>query len=74
LQITNIWFYAFSFYFGEIIESRRKELNLTQNDLAELVGKKRPYISRIEKGEDIRISNFSLIANALNLSIQLTAQ
>ena len=65
---------AFSFYFGEIIKSRRKELNLTQNDLAELVGKKRPYISRIEKGEDIRISNFSLIANALNLSIQLTAQ
>ena len=65
---------AFSFYFGGIIKSRRKELNLTQNDLAELVGKKRPYISRIEKGEDIRISNFSLIANALNLSIELTAQ
>ena len=64
---------AFSFYFGEIIKNRRKELKLTQNDLAELIGKKRPYISRIENGEDIRLSNFSLIANALNLSIQLTA-
>ena len=64
---------AFSFYFGEIIKNRRKELKLSQNDLAELIGKKRPYISRIENGEDIRLSNFSLIASALNLSIQLTA-
>ena len=64
---------AFSFYFGEIIKNRRKELKLSQNDLAELIGKKRPYISRIENGEDIRLSNFSLIANVLNLSIQLTA-
>ena len=64
---------AFSYYFGEIIKNRRKELKLSQNDLAELIGKKRPYISRIENGEDIRLSNFSLIANALNLSIQLTA-
>jgi ribosome-binding protein aMBF1 (putative translation factor) len=64
---------AFSYYFGEIIKNRRKELKLTQNDLAELIGKKRPYISRIENGEDIRLSNFSLIASALNLSIQLTA-
>jgi len=65
---------AFSYYFGEIIKNRRKELKLSQKDLAELIGKKRPYISRIENGEDIRLSNFSLIANALNLSIQLTAK
>jgi len=65
---------AFSFYFGEIIKNRRKELKMSQNDLADLVGKKRPYISRIENGEDIRLSNFALIANALNLSIQLTAK
>ena len=65
---------AFSFYFGEIIKSRRKELKMSQNDLADLVGKKRPYISRIENGEDIRLSNFALIANALKLSIQLTAR
>ena len=64
---------AFSYYFGEIIKSRRKELKMSQNDLADLVGKKRPYISRVENGEDIRLSNFELIANALDLSIQLTA-
>ncbi|WP_026451666.1 helix-turn-helix domain-containing protein [Aequorivita capsosiphonis] len=62
---------AFSFYFGEIIKNRRKELNMSQQNLAEKVGKKRPYISRIENGEDIRLSNFALLANALGLSIEL---
>lgn len=65
---------AFSFYFGEIIRNRRKELNMSQEKLAQLVGKKRPYISRVENGEDIRLSNFVLIANALNLSFQLTTR
>ncbi|MBI9060866.1 MAG: helix-turn-helix transcriptional regulator [Marinilabiliaceae bacterium] len=65
---------AFLYYFGEIIRNRRKELKMSQDQLAELVGKKRPYISRIENGEDIRISNLVLIANALDLSIQLTAK
>jgi ribosome-binding protein aMBF1 (putative translation factor) len=65
---------AFSYYFGDIIKNRRKELKMSQDDLAELVGKKRPYISRIENGEDIRISNLVLIANALDLSLQLTAR
>jgi ribosome-binding protein aMBF1 (putative translation factor) len=65
---------AFSFYFGEIIKNRRKELKMSQNQLAELIGKKRPYISRIENGEDIRLSNFVLIANALGLNIQLTVR
>ncbi len=65
---------AFSYYFGEIIKNRRKELRMSQENLAEKVGKKRPYISRIENGEDIKLSNFSLLANALGLSIQLTSE
>jgi ribosome-binding protein aMBF1 (putative translation factor) len=65
---------AFSYYFGEIIKKRRKELHMSQENLAEKVGKKRPYISRIENGEDIRLSNFALIANALGLSIELTSE
>lgn len=64
---------AFSYYFGEILKSRRKELKMSQAQLAEKVGKKRPYISRIENGEDLRMSNFVLLANALNLHIELTA-
>jgi len=47
---------------------------MSQEKLAEIVGKKRPYISRIENGEDLRMSNFILITNALNLSFQLTAK
>jgi len=65
---------AYSYYFGEIILDRRKELNISQEQLAQAVGKKRPYISRIENGEDVKISNLLLVANALNLTIQLTAK
>ena len=55
-------------------KKHRLKKGYTQKDLAEKVGKKRPYISRIENGEDIRLSNFALLANALGLSIQLTAE
>ena len=65
---------AYSYYFGEIIRNRRKELKMSQETLAEVVGKKRPYISRIENGEDVRISNLLLVANALDLTIELTAR
>lgn len=62
---------AYSYYFGEILKSRRKELKMSQENLAEKVGKKRTYISRIENGEDILLSNFALVASALGLSIDL---
>jgi len=65
---------AYSYYFGEIIRNRRKELNISQARLAEIIGKKRPYISRIENGEDIKISNLLLVAKALNLSVQLVSK
>lgn len=42
---------------------------MTQEELTNMIGKKRPYISRIEKGEDIKISNFSLLIRALNLQL-----
>jgi ribosome-binding protein aMBF1 (putative translation factor) len=32
---------AYSYYFGEIIKNRRKELKMSQEKLAEVVGKKR---------------------------------
>ncbi len=65
---------AFSYYFGEILKNRRKELHLSQENLAKKVGKKRPYISRIENGEDMRMSNFALLASALGLTIKLTVE
>jgi DNA-binding XRE family transcriptional regulator len=62
---------AYSYYFGEILKNRRKELKLSQEELADRVGKQRPYISRIENGEDVRISNLVQIAQALGLSFEL---
>jgi len=46
-------------------------LKISQEELAIKVGKKRPYISRVENGEDVRLSNFILIANALGLTFEL---
>ena len=51
---------AFSYYFGEIVKTRRKELKLSQAQLAERIGKKRPYVSRIEKWRGYQIIQFSL--------------
>ena len=47
---------AYAYYFGEVLKKRRKQ---------------RPYISRIENGEDVRISNLVQIAKALGLSFEL---
>jgi ribosome-binding protein aMBF1 (putative translation factor) len=65
---------AYSFYFGEIIKNRRRELHMSQETLAQLVGKKRPYISRVENGEDLRLSNFVVLANALGLSLKISVE
>jgi len=62
---------AYAYYLSEILKHRRLELDISQEEVANRVGKKRPYISRVENGEDIRISNFVQIANALKLSFDL---
>ena len=62
---------AYAYYFGEVLKKRRKYLKLSQEELAIKVGKQRPYISRIENGEDVRISNLVQIAKALGLSFEL---
>jgi len=59
---------ALAWYYGEILKDRRKELKMTQQELADKVGTARSYISRIEKGEtDIQLSNFFKIASALGI-------
>ena len=57
-----------AWYYGEVLRNRRKEKKLTQQQLADAVGVKRSYISRIEKGEtDMQMSSFLWIANALGI-------
>lgn len=48
---------AVAFMVGEMIKDARKKAKLTQDDLAERIGTKKSYISRIENGKiDIQLS------------------
>ena len=63
---------AIAYYYGELIKETRKEQKLTQQELAEKIGKERAYIAKIEQGKtDLQISNFVQIINALGLSLKV---
>lgn len=63
---------ALSYYYGELIKEKRKEKHLTQQQLADQIGKERAYIAKIEQGKtDLQLSNFMQIINALGLSLQI---
>ena len=40
------------FYISEMLKEARKEAKITQSELAERIGTKKSYISRIENGKD----------------------
>lgn len=62
-----------TWYYGGILRDRRKQLKITQQELAEKVGTARSYIARVEKGEtDIQISSFFRIARALGIEFTPT--
>jgi transcriptional regulator with XRE-family HTH domain len=53
---------------GAVIRKYREELELSQEDLANLVGVHRTYMGSIERGErNISLMNIRRIASALNL-------
>ncbi len=63
---------AMAWYYVEILKEKRKELKLTQAQLAEKTGLKRTYISRIEQGKtDIQLSSLLRISEALGLRFSL---
>ncbi|MCK5907020.1 MAG: helix-turn-helix domain-containing protein [Flavobacteriales bacterium] len=63
---------AMSYYYGSILKERRKELNLTQEDLANKIHRNRTYIARVEKGEtDLQLSSLTMLLNALGLDLQI---
>lgn len=60
---------------GERIAYLRKELDMTQTDLAERTGITQANISRIEKGYySIRLDLLTRIAKALNCEIHLLSR
>jgi len=59
---------AMAWFYGDILRDRRKQLKITQKELAERIGKEQSYIARVEKGEtDIQMSSFLRIAHALGI-------
>ena len=59
---------ARAYYYGVILRDRRKELKMTQSELADKVGTARSYIARVERGEtDMQLSSFLRIAQALRI-------
>ena len=52
---------------------RRSELNLSQMELAKLVGTKQPAISRLERGDgNITVNTLRSIADALNADLDIS--
>jgi ribosome-binding protein aMBF1 (putative translation factor) len=66
---------SLAFRLGVILKEARKEMNLTQEELAEKTGTKKSYISRIERGlSDIQVSTYCKLIEIglgkhLNISI-----
>ena len=59
---------ARAYYYGVILRDRRKELKMTQQELADKVGTARSYIAKAERGDtDLRLSSFLRIAKALRI-------
>ncbi len=73
---ANFEIKAKSFAIGELIKEERKLANLTQEQLAEKIGAKKSFISRIENGHsDIQLSTlYKLIEFGLGRKITLTIQ
>jgi len=62
------------FVISELLKDARKEANITQEELAEKIGTKKSYISRLENGKvDIQLSTlYRIFEIGLGKQIRLT--
>lgn len=59
---------SIAWFYGNMLRQRRKELNLTQKQVAEQLGREQSYIARVENGKaDIQLSSFFRIAAILGI-------
>lgn len=59
---------ALSWYYGQLLRDRRRELKMTQKEVAEKLGREQSYIARVERGKaDIQLSSFIRIAAVLGI-------
>jgi HTH-type transcriptional regulator / antitoxin HipB len=60
---------------GEMIKKARKEQNLTQEQLGELIGVQKAQISKIEtNAKDVRFSTIMRVFNALKAKVKMTIE
>jgi len=63
---------AKAWYYAELLKEVRKKEKVTQQELAEKIGKKREYVALLEKGEtDMQLSTFISITEALGLQLSI---
>lgn len=63
---------AEAWYFAELLKEERKAQKLTQKQLADKIGRKREFISQLERGDvDMQLSTFLNISRALGLQFGL---
>ena len=67
---------AKAFLIGEVIKEERRLANMTQEQLADKIGAKKSFISRIENGKsDIQLSTlYRLLEFGLGRKVHLTVQ
>lgn len=57
-----------SWYYGQLLRNRRRQLKMTQKEVAEKLGREQSYIARVERGKaDIQLSSFFRIAAVLGI-------
>ena len=62
-----------AWYYAEVLKNARKSAGITQQQLADKIGKKREYVAMLEKGEtDMQLSTFIMISEAVGLKFALT--
>ncbi len=62
-----------AWYYAEVLKNARKSAGMTQQQLADKIGKKREYVAMLEKGEtDMQLSTFIMISEAVGLKFSLT--
>jgi len=56
------------------LKTRRKELNLTLQQVSDLTGETKQYINIIENGANTKLDKLLVLCDALNLQIILQAK
>lgn len=60
-----------TYHVGEAIKAARKERNITQEQLAALMGVKKAQVSRIERGCNPTLNTVTRAFNALGMAVSL---